>query len=121
MYQVMMRECFVDTATMQTFNVGMICKNPVGAPDKLGSSTFPIGVSFIYGDADPLRGLEEDGPQKVVDINPNPGCKVHICPETEHNMHQENPKALVNIMLKDLLGEDNTVEPPSVPQQNFEE
>ena len=62
MYQVLMRNCYTDTAIIQVFNLGMICKLPVGAADKLGSPTCPIGVSFVYGDADPVRGMEEDGP-----------------------------------------------------------
>lgn len=58
MYQVIMRPSYTDTAIMIIFNVGMICKLPLGAPDKLGSPTFPIGVSFVYGDIDTVRGLE---------------------------------------------------------------
>ena len=41
-------------------------------------------------------------------------------PESEHNMHQDNPLALAHIIINDFLGEDNIVQAPEVQQEDFQ-
>ncbi len=33
-------------------------------------------------------------------------CKMHIVPDSDHNMHQDNPIALANTIINDLLKEN---------------
>ena len=48
------------------FNPGLQAHHPLGAHDKLGSPTFPIPFSFIYGDSDWTVQVDEDAAQKCV-------------------------------------------------------
>ena len=85
---------------------GWVCYEPLGAETALGSSTFPISISYIFGEFDWMGRVEEDGPKKVVDINPHQDSKLHILPGSDHNMHMDNPEGLSNLIINDLLGEN---------------
>ena len=78
--------------------------------DKLSSGSFPIPVSFIYGDADWVKRVEKEGPQEVVDANPNVGSKLYVIPDSDHNLQMDNPLAFANCIINDILGEDLVIE-----------
>ena len=62
MYQMIMKKSTTDSSIMITFKPGLICQDPLNTKDKLGSGSFPIAVSFIYGDTDWVKRMEQDGP-----------------------------------------------------------
>ena len=51
---------------MVNFGLGLVCKLPLEAENKLGNPNFPIPVSFIYGDDDWVANFELDAPKRVV-------------------------------------------------------
>jgi pimeloyl-ACP methyl ester carboxylesterase len=91
--------------------------SPVGGPDHLGDTNFPVDVSYIYGekDSDWVRDMEEDFAKGLVDArlkaNPSSKSKFHICPTSNHNVHWTNPIGLAHIILNDLLETDLPVLP----------
>jgi pimeloyl-ACP methyl ester carboxylesterase len=52
MYQIIMRKSTTDCSIIISFSLGLICHDPLNTKDKLSSGSFPIPVSFIYGDLD---------------------------------------------------------------------
>lgn len=112
MYQMIMRKSTTDCSIMITFSLGLICQDPLNTKDKLSSGSFPIPVSFIYGEADWVRLVEKEGPQEVVDANPNVGSKVYVLPNSDHNMHMDNPVAFTNCIINDIFGENLPLEAP---------
>ena len=66
-----MRPGTTEYALMVMFEAALVCPIPLGAKDRLGSPTCPIPVSFIYGDADWVLMVEEDGPKNLVDNHPD--------------------------------------------------
>ena len=83
--------------------------------DKLCNPDFPIPVSFIMGDSDWVRYLDEDYGQVCVDSrndNKNKDIPFHLrgqyvfCPASGHNMHMDNPEAFSNLLINLLLGQD---------------
>ena len=62
MYQILMRPEKVSSSILISLGPGFVCWEPLGAESALGSPTFPIPVSYIFGDVDWIRRLEDDGP-----------------------------------------------------------
>jgi hypothetical protein len=50
MYQMIMKKSTTDCSILITLSLGFICQDPLDTKDKLSSGSFPIPVSFIYGD-----------------------------------------------------------------------
>ena len=69
MYHIIMKPEKVSCGILINMGPGMVCYEPLGAENYLASSSFPLSVSFIFGDVDWMAKLEEDGPKKVVEIN----------------------------------------------------
>ena len=120
MYQILMRPEKISSSILINFGPGFICYEPLGAETALASSSFPISVSYSFGDVDWMRRLEGDAPQKVIDINPHRASKLHILPDSDHNMHMDNPEACANIIINDLLGEHMDITPRIGPQIDYQ-
>ena len=67
-----MRNGTTEFAIMICFDLGFYPKLSLGHPDRLASPNFPIPISFVYGDQDWVRVVDEDAGRKVVDANPFP-------------------------------------------------
>jgi pimeloyl-ACP methyl ester carboxylesterase len=89
-----MKPSSTDTSILTSFAPGFVCQDPLDSPLKLSSGKFPIPVSFIYGELDWVRVIEEDGPKNVVEANPNKGSKIHVIKNSDHNIQMENPDDL---------------------------
>ena len=111
-----------DFSLMILFNEGMQAQLPLGTEDKLGNKKFPIPVSFIMGQEDWVRYLDEDYGQTCVnarEINkdttlPNNQRGNYIfCPKSGHQMHMDNPIAFTNIIINELVNKELPVLIPS--------
>jgi pimeloyl-ACP methyl ester carboxylesterase len=91
---------------MITFSLGFICQDPLNIKEKLSSGAFPIPVSFIYGDLDWVKRVEKEGPDEVIAANPNAASKYYLIPDSDHNLHMDQPLAFANCIINDLLGEN---------------
>ena len=76
---------------------------------------FPIPVSFIMGEDDWVRYCDEDKGQDCVNarlanhdesIPKHERGYYHFCPTSGHNMQMDNPQALSNLIINELLGDD---------------
>lgn len=48
------------------------------------------------------------------------GSRVHVVPTSDHNMQMDNPKALANLIINDIYGDDLPVEDNQNLVHNFE-
>ena len=60
MYQIVMREGTTEFGIHVLFTPALQAHLPLGTPEKLGSSKFPIPISFIYGSEDWTLQVDED-------------------------------------------------------------
>ena len=66
MYQIFMRPGTTEYSILVMFNPGLQAYHPLGVEDKLASPTFPISVSFVYGDEDWVLHVDEDAAKNCV-------------------------------------------------------
>ena len=59
MYQIIMRKGTTEHAIFTCFEFGLYPKLSLGHPDRLANKDFPIPVSFIYGENDWVRRVDE--------------------------------------------------------------
>lgn len=106
-YQIFQRRGTSEHALMICFNFSLQPHLPLGTAEKLNSPDFPIPVSFIYGSDDWTRVVDQDFGKEIVANNKQAGqCKFSLCPDSDHNMHMDNPQALANLILNTLLDMD---------------
>ena len=79
---MMMSPSTSDRGLILAFNQGCVAALPLGAPDKLGDPDFPIPVSYIYGETDWARYVDEAYSKKVAESQN--GSHYHICPKAGH-------------------------------------
>lgn len=92
LYQIFSRPGTTEFGLMICFNFSLQAHLPLGTPEKLLREDFPIPVSFIYGENDWTRVVDQDFGKQIVDVNSHKGkCHFHLCPDSDHNMHMDNP------------------------------
>ena len=76
LYQIFCRRGTTEHALTINFNFVLDCHTPLGTKEHFCSPTFPLDVSFIYGDADWVRHVDEDYAKNCVEANNlrNPGA-----------------------------------------------
>jgi len=55
-----MREGTTEYALKNMFEVPLLAHEPLNTKEKLGNPTFPLAFSFVYGDDDWVRVLDEE-------------------------------------------------------------
>lgn len=95
MYHIVMRSGTTEYAIHVMFSPGMQAYVPLGTKEKLASPTFPVSISFIYGDEDWVVHVDDDAAQKCIIQNQKTHGKEkslrHECMNAGHNMHMDNP------------------------------
>ena len=99
-----MRPGTTEYAIMVNFNYSLYPHFPLGTEDKLSNPDLPFGISFIYGQNDWTRVVDDDFAKIVCEKNKFESSKFHEVPDSDHNMHMDNPSALAALMINDLLG-----------------
>jgi pimeloyl-ACP methyl ester carboxylesterase len=105
MYQIIMRPGTTEYAIHLMFNADLHAHLPLGADDKLGSSTFPIPVSFYYGTKDWVLFVEENAGELCVNNNKRihkNKSSYNMVEGSDHNLHMDNPEELGRFILQDL-------------------
>jgi hypothetical protein len=114
---------------MINFDFSLYPAVPLGTPELLANPEFPIPVSFAYGAQDWTRVVDDDfAKTHVVPVNPfKEESRFHIVPDSDHNMHMDNPNALAAVIINDLLnleGDDMLLVLPlaeqAAPNENAE-
>mmetsp|Transcript_4880 Transcript_4880/g.7325 ORF Transcript_4880/g.7325 Transcript_4880/m.7325 type:complete len:149 (-) Transcript_4880:37-483(-) len=114
-YHLLMRKSSSECSIMVLFSNGLQAHLPLGTPEKLANPDFSLPVSFVMGSEDWVRFCDEDYGEVVIGSRPsNSDSSIpyhekghyHFCPNSGHNLHQDNPNGFGNIIIKDLLGED---------------
>ena len=68
--------------------------------------------SILYGDVDWLLSVDNGNSKRLLESKKTQfpdqenEYKLHIIPESNHNLHFDNPQALANAIINDLLGEN---------------
>ena len=104
MYQIYSRPGTTEHALMICVGETILAHVPLGTPDKLLNPKLKFGVSFIYGDSDWIRPIDEDAPDRVVEMHKDKGSKLYSLQESGHLLHFDNPISLANIIINDVLG-----------------
>mmetsp|Transcript_24695 Transcript_24695/g.38429 ORF Transcript_24695/g.38429 Transcript_24695/m.38429 type:complete len:139 (+) Transcript_24695:824-1240(+) len=113
-----MRPGTTEYGLMILFDVSLQPKLPLGTDDKLNNPEFPIPISFVYGSNDWTRVVDTDFGKKIVETNRGKfGSQSNflIVPDADHNMHMDNPQALANTVINDLLGFEGEEKLPVLP------
>ena len=58
-YQILMREGTTEKGITNLFELPLIAHVPLGAEDKLGNPDYPIACTFIYGDDDWVKNIDD--------------------------------------------------------------
>jgi len=107
MFHIYQRSGTTEAALMVNFDLTLHAYLPLGTEDKLANPNFPIPVSFFYGSRDWVRNIDQDFAQNCVAANqekfPDSSKFIEI-PDSDHNMHMDNPQALCNAIINELLG-----------------
>lgn len=99
-----MRPGTTEYALMICFKLGLYPQlTPLGHPSKLANPDYPVPISFIYGEADWVRSLDEDYAKIVVAASQFPESKFHLVSFSDHNMHMDNPIEFANIIISDIF------------------
>ena len=67
------------------------------------NSNFPIAVSFVYGSDDWTRIVDRDYAKECIVANKHVDSQFFVVPDSDHNMHMDNPQALANTIINALL------------------
>jgi pimeloyl-ACP methyl ester carboxylesterase len=87
------------------FNPSLTAFLPLGDHEKLGSSEFPIPVSFFYGDEDWVKNVDEDAAQLcILKLKKKHGIQsnYYAVPQAGHNMHMDNPDEFCRLIIMDI-------------------
>ena len=87
LFQILMREGTTEKAIMVNFDQSLQSYTPLG--DILVNA--PFEFSFVYGDSDWVRRVDQDYAKTTIEARNSPNCKFHILPSSNHNMHMDNP------------------------------
>ena len=94
---------------MVNFNFSLEAHVPLGTVGKFSRPDFPIPFSFFYGELDWTRIVDKDWAKKCVEVNNQifPGqSSFYEIEASNHNMHMDNPKDLVNKIIIDIFQQD---------------
>ena len=109
LFQVLLRKGTSEHAITVNFNFSLEPHLPLGTAEKLASPEFPIPISFIYGDHDWTRVVDQDYAKVCVEANQfKEDSKFHLVPDSDHNMHMDNPEELSSLIIDDLLGSEES-------------
>ena len=103
MYQIFNRAGTTEFGLNICFDLSLYCKaTPLAHPSRLGNAEFPVPVSFVYGQHDWVRRVDEEAGRVVVEANSHPSSRLHFLQDSDHNMHMDNPEGLVRILVSEL-------------------
>jgi pimeloyl-ACP methyl ester carboxylesterase len=105
MYQIFMRPGTTEYALMMCFELGLYPKLSLGHPDRLPS--LPIPITFVYGDQDWVRSVDNDAGRQIVNNSQFPESAYYLVQSSDHNMHMDNPLGFSNIIITDLVPNQN--------------
>jgi len=118
MYQIFMRPGTTEFGIMMLFDLGLYPKLSLGHPDRLMNPELPFPVSFIYGDRDWVRMIDDDAGRTICETNKHPSSKYHLVHTSDHNMHMDNPESFANIIINDVFQEQNLPEQVEIDPQS---
>lgn len=104
MYQIYARPGKTEHALMILFSQSILAHIPLGTAEKLLNPNFRFGVSFVYGDSDWIRKIDEDAPELIASRRKQFKSKIHTLPDSGHLLHFDNPIGLARIIVNDVLG-----------------
>ena len=93
-----------EAALFVLFDKGLYAHEPLNSPSLLGSSKFPLPVSFIFGMHD---WVTAEGCSDVLMSNKyhrTGESQMHVVPKSDHNLANDNPKDLARVIIDDLNG-----------------
>ena len=93
LYQTTMRPGTTETSIMVLFTPAFAAHLPLGDDQRLGSPSFPVPVSILYGDNDWMKNVEDDSASLVIEKNKEKhGDKSRLITisDSGHNMHIDN-------------------------------
>jgi len=64
---------------------------------------FPIAISFVYGSDDWTRVVDRDYAKECILANKHIDSSFHVVPDSDHNMHMDNPQALAHTIINVFL------------------
>ena len=67
MYQILLREGTTEYGIINMFNGDLQAYLPLGGSEKLGSPSFPLAISFFYGDLDWMLEIEDPAATLVLE------------------------------------------------------
>lgn len=104
LYQIFMRPGTSEHGIMVCFNFSLQTTLALGTAEKLLNPEFPIPLSFVYGDKDWTRVVDQDFAKECVAANKfKENSHFFLCPDSDHNMHMDNPQALANILINNFM------------------
>jgi hypothetical protein len=81
---------------------------PLFTPTKLAQPEFPVPISIVLGEHDwVVKQLKDTGENMVMlsKMTHDNQARCWVCPDAGHNMHLDNPHALANILLHEIMGD----------------
>ena len=99
-----MRETTSDIGIQVEFTLPLQAIIPLSREDRLGRKDFPIPIAIFYGSIDWVMAVDGLASQKIIDNSEK--NKLYMIPDSDHNMHMDNPQGLVNSIFNEVFGDD---------------
>ena len=107
-----MRKGTTEKGITNLFQLPLLAHIPLAKEEKLGNPAFPIAFSFIFGDRDWAARIDGGAAPRLVQkstfyeqpcLLSGTKSQYHLVPDSDHNMHMDNPLAFANLIINDLL------------------
>lgn len=100
-------------ALMNLFTSGLRAQKGLAAKSRLGDEDFSVPFSFVYGDVDWVKSIDRGASEELIALKKqhvgSDNDNLYTCiivPDSDHNLHFDNPIATTNAILNIVLGKD---------------
>ena len=105
-----MKEGTSEYSLMMLFDDSLHPYLPLMTPSKLANPALTLPISIIVGDDDWVKKKIEGAGIECVEMRQEvlgeDSCSYWVCPTSGHNMQLDNPVALSNILIREIIDEN---------------
>ena len=102
----MKAEATTEYALLVNFDPSFQAYLPLATSDKLASPDFAVPLVFVYGEIDWVKTMDDGAGLSCVTANKKKHgdqSNHYILPKASHNLHIDNNKGLINIILNETI------------------
>ena len=113
LYHIYMRKGTSEYGLMIMFDIMFQPHLSLQDPSMMADPDFKVPFTVIFGDRDWVRRVDQGSSEKLINVKhqqENYDCEHIVIPDSDHNLHMDNPVAFANAIVNFLLSENLPVE-----------